>query len=485
MFDGVKQILGPDAATSHVDGTWINTRSVGAVIHSPVDGSALYEVLHAEADDVERALEGASKALRVWRHTERSTRSGLLLAVYRAIKAHKETLASVVTAETGKVLQEALAEVDYAASYFRWYADLLLRSTESVKLIENASRRLTVERQPIGVCYLITPWNFPLAMVARKLSAALAAGCSSIIKPSESTPLSAIALVRLLTKAGAMKGLVNLLLVDDPTSLTRQLLDSRRIDKVSFTGSTRVGRAIVAASAESLPRLSLELGGNAPFVVLADADLDQAVSQAMVAKFRNAGQACTAANRFIVHRSVSERFTQGLLKRMKSLVVGNGFASTTTMGAIASKAAVDRLEGLIDAERRQDTEILRAETQLPNSGTYVDPAIAFRVPFSSRLFRDEIFGPIAAIAEFGDEEEAIELANDTEAGLAAYVFSRSPDSLRRIGGKIEAGMIGLNTGAISSAEVPFGGIKMSGYGREGGEAGLDDYLNFKATTEPS
>jgi succinate-semialdehyde dehydrogenase / glutarate-semialdehyde dehydrogenase len=448
-------------------------------VFNPADGTVVDQVVdHAPADVVAFVDRSAAAQLK-WAITSSADRAGLLHRWHDAIIAAADNLAALITAESGKPLREGLAEVAYAASYVRWFAEEAVRA-DGDALASRSDERVFVVREPVGVVAAITPWNFPAAMVARKVAPAIAAGCSVVLKPSELTPLTALALAALLDASGAPPGLLAVVTGSDAAGIGAVLTGSSHVAKLSFTGSTGVGRALMAASSGTLKRLSLELGGNAPFIVFRDADLDAAVEGLVIAKFRNAGQTCVAANRVLVADEVHDAFVTRLLDRINTMTLGPG-ATDSDLGPLIDRNAATRVTGLV-AAAITDGAILAtpAEAQLP--GAFIRPQVLTGVEAGMAVAMTEIFGPVAPVLRFRDECEAVQLANATRADLAAYVYGSDAERLWRVAAALKVGMVGMNTGAISSASVPFGGVKESGFGREGSRHGLDDYTSLKALT---
>jgi succinate-semialdehyde dehydrogenase / glutarate-semialdehyde dehydrogenase len=448
-------------------------------VFNPADGAVVGQVVDQAPADIVAVVERSAAAQRDWAITSSADRAGLLHRWHGAIVAATDSLAALITAESGKPLREALAEVAYAASYVRWFAEEAVRA-DGDTLAPRTGERVFVVREPVGVVAAITPWNFPAAMVARKIAPALAAGCSVVLKPSELTPLTALALAALLDASGAPPGLLAVVTGTDAAGIGAVLTGSSYVAKLSFTGSTGVGRALMAASSGTLKRLSLELGGNAPFIVFRDADLDAAVEGLVIAKFRNAGQTCVAANRVLVADDVHDAFVTRLVDRVGNMTLGPG-AADCDLGPLINRSAATRVAGLVAAAIADGAiPATPAEAQLP--GAFVRPHVLTGVEAGMAVAVDEIFGPVAPVLRFKNESDAVQMANTTRAGLAAYVYGSDAEQLWRVASALEVGMVGMNTGAISSASVPFGGVKESGFGREGSRHGLDDYTSLKALT---
>jgi succinate-semialdehyde dehydrogenase/glutarate-semialdehyde dehydrogenase len=379
----------------------------------------------------------------------------------------------------GKPLAESRGEVSYAAEFFRWFAEEAVRIEGRFATAPDGRSKLLVMKQPVGPCLLITPWNFPMAMGTRKIGPAIAAGCTMVVKPAKQTPLSMLALTDILERAGLPAGVLNVITSSSASRIVSPLMSDRRLRKVSFTGSTEIGRLLVEQGAEQLLRMSMELGGNAPFVVFEDADLDRAVDGAMLAKMRNGGEACTAANRFFVHESVAGEFTRRFAERMAQLRVGHGAEDGTDVGPLIDGGERDKVAALVDDARERGAEVLCGGEEVDGAGYFYAPTVLAGVPEGARVLTEEIFGPVAPVRTFSTEDEAIAAANDTEYGLVAYVFTQDIDRALRVGERLETGMLGLNQGIVSNPAAPFGGVKHSGFGREGGREGIDEYLSTK------
>ncbi|MEJ7604667.1 MAG: NAD-dependent succinate-semialdehyde dehydrogenase [Kofleriaceae bacterium] len=447
-------------------------------VRDPFDNTVITEVADCDDQMVDNAILAAHRAFAGWRERPAGERGKLLGQLAQRMLADERRLAMLCTRENGKPLKESIAEVRYAASFFTWFGGEAERAYGETIPSSHPNQRLTVTREPVGPCALITPWNFPYAMIARKLAAALAAGCTVVAKPAELTPLGTLALARLCEQVGIPDGVVNVITTDESKRVGARLFASPRIKKVSFTGSTEVGRSILEACAHDLKRVSLELGGNAPFVVLADADLDAAVAGAMVAKFRNTGQSCVAANRFILEAPIAKAFTQKIIAATGKLVVGRGSDANVDLGPLIDDRAVDKVRRLVDDAIDKGARMLRGAP--PESGSrLVGPIVLDGITTKMALWREEIFGPVIALRTAEDEADALAQANDTEYGLVGYVFTRDGARQARFAEGLETGMVGVNEGLVSTAQAPFGGIKHSGLGREGSRHGLEDYTNLK------
>jgi succinate-semialdehyde dehydrogenase / glutarate-semialdehyde dehydrogenase len=448
-------------------------------IEDPGTGEHLCQVADAQEHDATAAIDAAARAQDEWAKSSPAERAEILERAHVAISGNAEELARVVTLEAGKPIAEARAEVEYAADFFRWFAGEALRIEGYFKLAADARSRVLVMRQPVGPCYLITPWNFPMAMAARKIAPAIAAGCTMVIKPAEQTPLSTLALADLLASGGLPPGVLNVVTTSSPAPVSAAVMADRRLRKISFTGSTEVGRMLIAQSAQHVLNVSMELGGNSPFLVFADADLDQAVSGALQAKMRNIGQSCTAANRFYVEESVAEEFTNRLAARMANLIIGHGAFEDVEVGPMIDRAQLSRLGELVADAVDEGAKCVVGGKQLAEPGYYFEPTVLTAPGGEARLWREEIFGPVAPVVPFASEEEAVPQANASEHGLAAYVFTRDVNRAFRVSEALETGIVGLNRGLVSNAGAPFGGMKASGIGREGGSEGIEAFLEPK------
>ncbi|TXN29954.1 NAD-dependent succinate-semialdehyde dehydrogenase [Lacisediminihabitans profunda] len=461
-------------------GRWVDSSTGNTLgVEDPSTGEVLVQVADASVEDALAAMDAAVAAQPSWAATAPRVRGEILRRTYEIMTERNEDLALLMTLEMGKPIAESRSEVAYAADFFRWFAEEAVRLDGSWSTAPDGKSRIVTLKQPVGPCLLVTPWNFPLAMGARKIGPAVAAGCTVIVKPAKQTPLSMHAIAAILTEAGLPDGVLGTVTTSKASAVVSALIDDPRLRKLSFTGSTEVGQSLAGQAAKGPIRLSLELGGNAPFVVFEDADVDHAVDQAMLAKLRNNGEACTAANRFYVHESILDEFSSKFAARFETLVVGRGTQADVTLGPLIDQAAVDKVEGLVAAAVAEGAIVLY-ETPLPNATGYFSPArVITGVSATSRLVAEEIFGPVAPIVAFSSEEEVLGWANDSEYGLAAYLFTRDLDRAVRMSERLEAGMIGVNRGVLSNPAAPFGGIKSSGYGREGGHVGIDEYVETK------
>ncbi|MFO7250351.1 MAG: NAD-dependent succinate-semialdehyde dehydrogenase [Actinomycetes bacterium] len=448
-------------------------------VTDPATGEALCAVADAAPEDGLAALDAAVRAQESWaRHAPRA-RGEILRAAYELITERREELAVLMTLEMGKPVAESRAEVAYAAEFFRWFAEEAVRVEGGYAVAPDGRGRLLVMKQPVGPSLLITPWNFPMAMGTRKIGPAVAAGCTMVIKPARDTPLSMLALAAILRECGLPDGVLNLITTTASGPVMEPLIRDGRTRKLSFTGSTEVGRTLLAQAAGQVLRTSMELGGNAPFLVFADADLDAAVDGALTAKMRNIGEACTAANRFHVHASVAGEFARRLADRMAALRVGPGLAEGVQVGPLINAAAREKVEELVADAVRRGAKVLAGGERIDGPGYFYRPTVLAGVPRDARVVGEEVFGPVAPILTFETEDEAIAAANDTEFGLVSYVYTRDLNRALRVCERLETGMVGLNQGLVSNSAAPFGGVKRSGLGREGGRAGIEEYLELK------
>ena len=464
---------------AYVEGHWTDADS-GAVIEvfNPATGEHIANVPEMGAVETRRAIDAANLAWAGWRRQTAKARAAVLQRWFQLILANAEDLAVLMTTEQGKPLAEARGEVAYAASFIEWFAEEAKRVYgETIPSPQN-DRRLLVVREPIGVCAAITPWNFPLAMITRKAGPALAAGCPMILKPAESTPLSALALAVLAERAGVPAGVFQVI-TGDARAIGGELTANPVVRKLTFTGSTEVGRLLYAQSAHTIKKLSLELGGNAPFIVFDDADLDQAVQGALASKYRNAGQTCVCANRLYVQDKVYDAFAAKLTAEVAKLKVGNGLEAGVTQGPLIDAAAVDKVEQHIADAVQRGARVLSGGKRHELGQTFFEPTVLVDVPATARVAKEETFGPLAPLFRFQTDDEVIAMANDTEFGLASYFYSRDIGRIWRVADALEYGMVGINTGIISNEVAPFGGVKQSGLGREGSHLGIDDYLVTK------
>ncbi|CAL1691791.1 Glutarate-semialdehyde dehydrogenase [Brevundimonas subvibrioides] len=477
------QMLRPDLIRNHcyIDGAWLAAASGETItVIDPFTGSCIGDVPSLAAGEIDDAIQAADLAFVEWSRRNPRERGRLLRRWHDLVLSHAEDLACLITLENGKPLKEARGEIAYGAAFIELYAEEAGRAWGETIPAPTPGRRLLVEREAVGVCGVITPWNFPVAMLTRKLAPALAAGCTVVAKPASETPFSALALAVLAEEAGIPAGVINIV-TGQPVMVGERLTGSPIVRKISFTGSTRVGAQLMAASAGTIKRLSLELGGNAPLLIFDDANLSVAVETAMVAKFRNSGQSCIAANRIYVQQGLHDAFVGAFSKRVAALTSGDGFDPATDIGPLISEAAVARVDRHILDATNGGARILNGG--LSGEGRMCRPTLLCDVATDALVTQEETFGPLAAVIRFDTIEQGIQLANDTPFGLAAYLCSSSPATISRVGRALESGMVGINTGLISTAFAPFGGVKMSGLGREGSHHGLNEYLNLKYLCE--
>jgi succinate-semialdehyde dehydrogenase/glutarate-semialdehyde dehydrogenase len=463
---------------AYVNGAWLKGEGTFDV-HDPATGKTIASVANLTQQAAGVAIEAANKAWPVWRDKTAKERAAILMEWYRLQMLHADDLARIMTAEQGKPLAEAKGEVAYGASFVEWFAEEGRRIYGETIPSTDQNRRLLVLKQPIGVCAAITPWNFPIAMITRKVAPALAAGCTVVIKPAEQTPLSALALAELAHRAGMPPGVLNVLTADSQRSIEigKLLCSSDTVRHLSFTGSTEVGRILAAQCAPTIKKISLELGGNAPFIVFDDADIDSAVEGAMISKYRNAGQTCVCANRFYVQESVYEKFVEKFSAKAKAIRVGNGFEAGIQQGPMIDEQALEKIELHVSDALSKGAKLVTGGQRVGERA--YQPTVLSHVTGDMRCAREETFGPVAPVFSFKTEEEAIALANNTEFGLASYFYSRDIGRIFRVAEALEYGMVGINTGLISTAEAPFGGVKQSGLGREGSHHGIEDYVEIK------
>ena len=463
-----------------IGGQWRDATGGGVMaVEDPATGETLVDVADATPEDADAALAAADESFASFRTVAPRERGEILRRAYELMTERTEQLAIVMTLEMGKPLAEARGEVAYAASYLRWYAEEAVRINGRFQTAENGGSRVLTMRQPVGPCLFITPWNFPLAMGTRKVGPAVAAGCTSVVKPAKQTPLCMLAMAQIFEEAGLPAGVLNVVCGSSSGSLMAPLIADPRLRKLSFTGSTAVGKQLIAQSAEQILRVSMELGGNAPFIVFEDADLDLAIEGAMVAKMRNGGEACTSANRFLVQDSIVDEFAKRLAERMGSMVVARGLEDDSQAGPLIDDVAVGSVKELVDDAVGSGAKLLCGGAPIDGPGHFFAPTVLTDVSAEARISNEEIFGPVAPIRSFSTEQDAISAANATEYGLVAYLFTRDIARGLRVIEGLDTGMIGLNQGMVSNAGAPFGGVKQSGYGREGGHEGIEEYLSTK------
>jgi len=470
-----------------VDGAW-RVASGGATfpVRDPSTGDVLARVADATPEDGIAALDAAVAAQESWAATPPRTRSDLLRRAFDLVRQHEDDLAALMTLEMGKPLAEARGEVVYGAEFLRWFSEEAVRVGGDYRTNPEGTGRAIVLKRPVGPVYAITPWNFPLAMATRKIGPALAAGCTIVVKPAELTPLTTLFLAELFRRAGLPDGVLNVVPSLDAKGLSAPILADRRLRKLTFTGSTPVGSALLKQAADNVLKTSMELGGNAPLLVFDDADLDLAVGAAMQAKFRNVGEACTAANRFFVQEGIADAFTAALTAKVGEFRIGRGSEDGVTMGPLIDDRAVDKAAHLVDDAVSRGARLVAGGERLDGPGTFYAPTVLDDVQPGSEILTTEIFGPVVSITRFSTEEEGIRLANDTEYGLVAYAFTQDFRRGQRLAERLETGMLGLNTGVVSNAAFPFGGVKSSGLGREGSHEGIEEYLEsvYVLTPDP-
>jgi succinate-semialdehyde dehydrogenase/glutarate-semialdehyde dehydrogenase len=464
----------------YINGKW-RPGSTGKRIDviDPSTQTVISSVADASIEDALDAVAVAYQAGPAWAETAPRKRSEILRRCFELMIERKEMLAELISLENGKALNDARGEVAYAAEFFRWFSEEAVRLNGEMSTAPSGANRILVEYQPIGVAVLVTPWNFPAAMATRKIAPALAAGCTVVLKPATETPLTAYALAELYAEAGVPDGVVNVITTSRSGATVSAMLHDPRVRKLSFTGSTEVGRKLLHEAADNVLSCSMELGGNAPFIVFDDADLDAAIEGAMIAKMRNGGEACTAANRFYVQEGILEDFSRRLAERMGAMTVGVGYDKATHCGPLINADAVSRISGLVEDAVRRGATILTGGKALDREGFYYPPTVLTGVPAEAAIIREEIFGPIAAISSFETEDEVIRLANDSEYGLISYVYTGDLAKGLRVSGKMESGMVGLNRGLASDPAAPFGGTKQSGLGREGAHHGVLEFCEMK------
>jgi succinate-semialdehyde dehydrogenase / glutarate-semialdehyde dehydrogenase len=460
-------------------GAWVGADSNETIdVTNPANGKVIATVPRMGKVETTRAIIAAEAAQKQWKNLTAAARAAILRRWFDLVKLHADDLALILTSEQGKPLAEAKGEVNYGASFIEWFAEEAKRVYGETIPSPANDRRLLVIKQPIGVTAAITPWNFPIAMITRKAAPALAAGCSMIIKPAEQTPLSAIALAVLAEEAGVPSGVLQVI-TGKAREIGAVMTESPIVSKLSFTGSTEVGRVLMAQCAPTIKKLSLELGGNAPFIVFDDADLDAAVEGAMISKFRNAGQTCVCANRLFVQDGVFDKFAEKLAAKVVALKVGDGTAEGTTQGPLIDMAAIEKIESHVSDAVKKGAKLMQGGKRHALGGTYFEPTVLANVTTDALIFKEETFGPVAPLFRFKTDDEVIAMANNTEFGLASYFYSRDIGRVWRVAEALEYGMVGVNTGMISNEVAPFGGVKQSGLGREGSHYGIDDYLEIK------
>jgi succinate-semialdehyde dehydrogenase/glutarate-semialdehyde dehydrogenase len=479
-------LLGPGQRGLLIGGTWREAEGDARLdVIDPADGSVLTDVADASLADAVEALDAAVDAQAAWATTPPRERGEILRTAFGLVTDRADQFAHLMSLEMGKTVAEARGEVGYGAEFFRWYAEEAVRIHGRWMQAPAGGSRLLTIKKPVGPCLFITPWNFPLAMGTRKIGPAIAAGCTMVVKPASQTPLTMLALAAVLEEAGLPPGVLNVVTTSNTGEFSQALQSDDRLRKVSFTGSTGVGKVLVRQSADQLQRLSMELGGNAPFLVFEDADVDAAVDGAMVAKMRNMGEACTAANRFLVHRSVAQEFAEKLGKRMGGLTLGRGQDDGVDVGPLIDEKAVESVTQLVTDAIHDGATVVCGGQAPDGPGYFYPPTVLLDVPADSAINTEEIFGPVAPITAFDSEDDAIRQANDTQYGLASYAYTRDLSRTIRLAESLEFGMVGINTGLISNPAAPFGGVKQSGFGREGGFEGIEEYLETTYVALPA
>ncbi len=469
-----------------INGKWVRGGASQPIqVEDPATGKTLLEIANANAEDGLAALTAADEAQAKWAKTSPRERGELLRRTFDLVRERAEEFAMLISMEMGKPLAEARGEVTYGNEFLRWFSEEAVRISGRFGSLPEGHGRMLVAQRPVGPAFAITPWNFPLAMATRKIGPALAAGCTMVVKPAELTPLTTLLLVKTMEEAGLPAGVVNVITTSTSAATSGPIIADSRLRKITFTGSTQVGRKLLEQSAYQVLKTSMELGGNAPFLVFEDANLDAAVEGAMLAKMRNIGQACTAANRFIVQESVADEFANRLAAKMAALQLGRGVAEGTTMGPVINEKARENMQRLVETSVKEGAEVVTGGEAGGGAGYFYKPTVLANVKPGSTILNEEIFGPIAPIVRFKDEAEAVRLANDTEFGLVSYAFTEDLKRGMRLVESLDTGMTGLNTGLVSNAAAPFGGVKQSGLGREGGLEGIQEYLETKYVMIPA
>ena len=479
------QVLDAVRGQLFIGGEWVDGEQGMIDVRDPATGEVLKQIANGSVEDGVRALDAAVEAQESWGRTPARVRGEVLRKAFDLLQERKEEFALLMTLEMGKPLAEARGEVAYGGEFLRWFSEEAVRIDGRYTMTPEGTGQMIVTHRPVGPCFLITPWNFPLAMATRKLGPALAAGCTAVVKPATLTPLTTLALVALLEEAGLPKGVVNVITTKSTGALSERLLADPRLRKVSFTGSTPVGVQLLKLAADNVLKASMELGGNAPFVVFDDADLDKAVEGALLAKFRNIGQACTAANRFIVHESIADEFSRRIGEAVQAMKIGRGTEEGVQIGPLVEDKAVDNAVRLVDGAVADGATLVTGGKAIDGAGSFFQPTVLDGVTAEMAVSVEEIFGPVVAIQRFSTEDDAVRLANATEYGLVGYVFTEDTKRGQRMIDRIDTGMMGLNVGVVSNAAGPFGGVKQSGLGREGGAEGIHEYLETKYTLMPN
>jgi len=467
-----------------IGGEWTSGSAGTLPVYDPATGDLIKTIADASPEDGARALDAAVAAADDWAATAPRARGEILRRAFDLLQERRDEFALLMTLEMGKPLAEASGEVTYGGEFLRWFSEEAVRIAGRYGTNPEGTGRMIVSQHPVGPCFLITPWNFPLAMATRKIAPALAAGCTVVVKPAALTPLTTLYFARLLEDAGLPAGVLNVITTSTSGKVSGPIIADPRLRKLSFTGSTEVGRSLLKQASENVLRTSMELGGNAPFIVFEDADLDTAVDGAMLAKFRNIGEACTAANRFIVHEDVADEFARRVTERVNGMRVGRGTEEGVTIGPLIDSDAVDKAAALVADAVARGASVLTGGSRVEGQGTFYQPTVVTDVQAGSDILRQEIFGPVLSIVRFSTEDDAVRMANDTEFGLVSYVFTKDLARGQRMIERLQTGMMGLNVGVLSNAAAPFGGVKQSGLGREGGLEGIHEYLSTKYTLTP-
>jgi succinate-semialdehyde dehydrogenase/glutarate-semialdehyde dehydrogenase len=468
----------------YIGGKWVNGSGNLIQVEDPATGKTLLEIANASAEDGLAALASADETQASWAKVPPRERAELLRRTFELVRERSEEFATLISLEMGKPIAEARGEVTYGNEFLRWFSEEAVRISGRFGTSPEGTGRMLVAQRPVGPAFAITPWNFPLAMATRKIGPAIAAGCTMVVKPAELTPLTTLLLVKTMEEAGLPAGVINVITTSTSAATSAPIIADSRLRKITFTGSTQVGRKLLEQSAQRILRTSMELGGNAPFLVFEDADLDASVNGAMLAKMRNIGQACTAANRFIVHESVADDFAAKLGERMGALKLGRGVDADTTCGPVINEKARENMQRLVDTTVAEGADVVVGGESGSGDGYFFKPTVLANVKPGSTILNEEIFGPIAPIVRFKTEEEGVRLANDTEYGLVSYAFTQDLKRGMRLIESLDTGMTGLNTGLVSNAAAPFGGVKASGLGREGGAEGINEYLETKYVMIP-
>lgn len=480
MSSNIDEVIAKVPTQLLIGGEWRDSTSGETFdVENPATGETLATLSSANSDDAIAALDAACAVQDDWARTTPRERAEILRRAFDLVQERADEFAALMTLEMGKPFAEAKGEVTYGGEFLRWFSEETVRDYGRAATVPEGTLRMITRRKPVGPCLLITPWNFPLAMATRKVAPAVAAGCTMVLKPAKLTPLTAQYFAQTMIDAGLPKGVLNVVAGKSASAISEPLLADDRLRKLSFTGSTPVGRTLLKGAADNVLRTSMELGGNAPFIVFEDADIDQAVQGAMGAKMRNIGEACTAANRFLVHESVAEEFSEKLVAEFEKLNLGNGMDEGITCGPLVESKALESIAALVDDAAEKGATIATGGKRGDGAGYFYEPTVITNVSRETRVAQEEIFGPVAPIITFSTEEEALEIANDTEYGLASYVFTENSDRLWRIADGLEFGLMGFNAGVISNAAAPFGGVKQSGMGREGGAEGIEEYTSVQ------